>query len=234
MADPASNADVWIRDRLLLSGPSSLPPGVTQQETTQLPLGRLVELLAPSFFAEECSNALAFLLRPLLDHAPPLEGWPAARRAELFCTHLQRAERWRLTTFLLGNGVPPTCIASWFLALDQLHGGGNPSEAAQARSDVANIMRNFFSGKLAREGKRFVRVLPGTETETPWVHEDAILPNPAWVCSGRDFDGQADEAGDNLSDALAWLAQGPTCRCALGWSDARMPALDVYDERRGF
>jgi hypothetical protein len=197
---------------LLLRGSDADAPRADAETTDTLSFLELVQTLAPSFFQEDKNHPLAFKLRPLLEHAPPLSEWDPEMLGFLFCSHMKRAGRWRLTTFLLGNGVPPTCIASWYLGLDQLNGGGDPVDAQQARLDVANIMTGFFGGKHSRDGQRFQRIRLGwwEGDVTKWVKMKEVMPDPQkWAVSGRDYHGVQDQAGENYVEALRMLERGP-------------------------
>jgi len=76
----------------------------------------------------------------------PLLSWPHAEATLMLKDHIVMAERFRLTLFLLGNGLNPTTLAEWMITRRMLRDDS-------ARNHICSMLDAHRTGKL--EAKQY-------------------------------------------------------------------------------
>ena len=126
-------------------------------------------------------RAEAFLLARIEDQIGSMfgnDGWPVMESSMMLSRHLKFNERFRLTTFLLGNGCPPQMIATWYKSRDMLRDHS-------AVEHVKSIIKAHMTGSLEAEGKTF------------WSCQATADPKPACLRNHR-FEGVGEPTRDKV------------------------------------
>ena len=85
------------------------------------------------------------LYRRIEESTGSLAHWPTELTRLFVGRHLDNNGRFKLTAFLLANGVPPTLIVEWYLERRVLRD-------KSAHDNVATVIRHHKTGKLEEKG----------------------------------------------------------------------------------
>ena len=114
----------------------------------------------------ELSRTDIALFLKIVDQCGTWELWPRTMQATMLSKRLDFSARWKLTTFLLGNRVPPMSIVEWYAARKVLR-------YKSSWMDVHSIVLQHKTGVLETKGYKYYDCVEGAQCAivTPWWAE---------------------------------------------------------------